>query len=316
MTLSRMRHLAAQLPGVVGLLGLLLATPLRAQPAPAGGETIGIGMVPGTDFVPALIAKDKGYFAAHGMNASVTILPLISNIPAAIISGSLRFGATTGPVFLQAVENGIDLVAIAGASRWTRDAQTVSIVVANDSGITKPADLVGRKVAVPGLNSLIDLSFRRWLLLKGVDPTRVTELEASFPAMGDLLRNHQVDAALVIEPFRDFALTSKAGTRMSDYASEISPDILAAFWIADRKWAVAHPEMVAAFRAGIQQGIDIFLHDPEGKLIEAKYLRVNAKVTPAFDTNITPADLAFHQDLAQQFKMLDSKVDPASLILK
>src|ERR1700759_2350772 len=48
--------------------GLVLPASLRAQ-----GTKVEIGFVPGTDFVPALIAQDKGYFAKDGMDAHCTI---------------------------------------------------------------------------------------------------------------------------------------------------------------------------------------------------------------------------------------------------
>jgi NitT/TauT family transport system substrate-binding protein len=290
--------------------GLLLPASLRAQ-----GTKVEIGFVPGTDFVPALIAQDKGYFAKDGMDAHCTIIPLISNIPAALVSGSLQIGATTGPIFLQAQENGIDLVAVAGATRWTPEAQTVSLVVAQGSDVKSPADLKGKRVAVPGLNSLMDLTFRRWLVMKGVDPKSVTKVEASFPSMGDLLRNHQVDAALIIEPFRDFALSSGAGTRMSDFVQEVNKNFLAAFYIAERRWAEANPKMIVAFRDGIRQGTDTFLHDPAGREIEKKYFKVNAKVVPAFSMDVTADDLRFHEDLCRQFGLLNSNIDPSRLIL-
>lgn len=298
------------------MLALAFALPLACGfAAVAQADPVGIGFVPTTDFVPVMVAKDKGYFDQDGLDAKLTIIPLMSNVPAAIISGSIQIGTTTGPIFLQAQENGLDLVAVAGASRWTPSSQTVSLIAASGTEIKSPADLVGKRVGVPGLNSLIDLSFRHWLVMKGVDWTKVQLVETIFPQMSDLLRSHQLDAALVIEPFRSLVLANGAGTRVSDFIQDINPNFLAAFWVSERGWATSHPAEIAAFRKGLRQGIDAYLNDPEGRVIEMKYLKNNAKVIPAFSPEMTAQDLAFHQELAKEFKLLEGRADPTTLIL-
>lgn len=282
---------------------------------PAWADKMVVGMVPTTDFMPAVISKEDGFFARQGVDAQITIIPLISNIPAAIVSGSVNIGSTTGPVFLQGVAAGLDLVAVAGASRFTPDAQTVSLVAGTDSGIHAPADLKGKRVGVPGLNSLIDLVFRRYLILKGMQPGDVVSVETAFPQMADLLRNHTLDAALIIEPIRTNAVATGAGTRISDFFADVDPNILAAFWIADRKWAESHPHEIKAFREGLVHGIDQYKNHPEGREIEMKVLKRNANVVPAFDPAITVKDLDFDLGLVTQFKLIDGKMDTKNLLL-
>jgi NitT/TauT family transport system substrate-binding protein len=294
-------------------IALMLALSLTA--AHAEDSKLTIAYVPAADFAPIMVAKDRGYFTNHGIDATLTVIPLISNIPAGLISGSLQIGATTGPIFLQAAENGLDLVAVAGAGAWTPDSQTASLIAGTGSGVTTPQDLVGKRVAVPGFNSLMDLIFRRWAISKGVQLTSLTEVEASFPNMGDLLRTHQIAAAMVIEPFRDFALSSGAGTRLADPALDVSPNILAAFYMAEGGWARAHPKEIAGFRASVREGIETFTKDPTARAIEAKYLKVNAKVLPHYTADITVADLQFHEDLAKQFGLVEGKADLQKLIL-
>lgn len=297
------------------LRGCALALGVLVAAHAAHADQVAIGFVPTTDFAPVVVAKEQGTFLKDGLDAKLVVIPLMSNVPAAIISGSVQIGTTTGPVFLQAQENGLDLVAVAGASRWTPESQTLSLMAATGVDISKPQDLVGKRVGIPGLNSLIHLTFNRWLVMKGVDYTQVQEIETAFPQMSDLLRNHQLDAAMVIEPFRGMVTGSGAGTRVADIAQEVNPNFLAAFWVADRGWATSHPAEIAAFRKGLRQGIDAYLHDPAAKDIEKAFYKNNARVIPAFSADMTAGDLAFHQDLAKQFKLLEGKTDPAKLIL-
>src|ERR1700759_3639553 len=106
-------------------LGLVLAL-LRPGLAEAPGDKVAIGFPPSDDFVPAMIAKDKGIFAANGVDATLTVVPLIGNVPPALVAGSLQIGATTGPTLLQAQENGLDFVVVAGMSRLNQTHQLVS----------------------------------------------------------------------------------------------------------------------------------------------------------------------------------------------
>ena len=294
-----------------------MALPVAARAARAAPlPKIAIGFPVSDDFVPATVARDLGLFTAQGVDVGITIVPLISNIPAALLSGSLQIGATTGPTLLQARENGLALVAVCGMSHLTPDHQLVSLVVGKQSGITKPADLIGKKIAVPGLNSLLDLLLRRWMVDHQLDPKKVVLIEATFPSMADLLRTGQVDAAIMKEPTRSSALHSGAGTRFVDYPGQVRPDVLNTFWIAERGWAMANPDAVRGFRAGIEAGIAAYEKDPHGgRVIEQRYFKAPEGMMPHFSTHMTAEDLAFMQEISMQFGLLDHRADTAAMIL-
>src|SRR5262249_11328353 len=140
-------------------VGLLLQavslTNALAQPA-----KVTIGYPPATDFLPVYVAKEKGLFDKRNIDATVTRLPLVTTIPSAIVSGSVQIGMTTIPVLLQAVDGGLDFVIIAGAAHHTKASPFISLLARKEVKITKPEDLVGKKVAVPGINSVIDVMMR------------------------------------------------------------------------------------------------------------------------------------------------------------
>ena len=69
-----------------------------------------------SDCASAMIATYDGIFAKHGLDAEMTLIGINTNIPPAIVSDSIQIGGPTSTVFLQAVDGGLDLVAIAGAS--------------------------------------------------------------------------------------------------------------------------------------------------------------------------------------------------------
>src|SRR6202044_3249057 len=89
----------------------LVATPSIAEPF-----KLKIACTATSDCASAMVARDEGIFARHGIDADVTLIGINTNIPPAIASDSIQVGGPTATVFLQAVDGGLDLVAIDGAS--------------------------------------------------------------------------------------------------------------------------------------------------------------------------------------------------------
>src|SRR3954451_9488416 len=96
--------------------GLVLGASV-AMTAPALAQAKSqIGCTATSDCASAMVAVDEGIFKKHGLNVEMTPIAITSNIPAAILANSSQVGGPTSTVFLQAVDGGLDLVAIAGAS--------------------------------------------------------------------------------------------------------------------------------------------------------------------------------------------------------
>ena len=91
-------------------ISLALAGPAAAQ------VKIQVGCTATSDCASAMVAVDEGIFRKHGLEVEMTPIAINSNIPAAILSNSIQIGGPTSTVFLQAVDGGLDLVAIAGAT--------------------------------------------------------------------------------------------------------------------------------------------------------------------------------------------------------
>src|SRR5437868_11020594 len=84
---------------------------------PAYAQTkIQIGCTATSDCASAMVAVDEGIFKKHGLDAEMVPIGINSNIPAAILSGSIQIGGPTSTVFLQAADGGLDLVAVAGGT--------------------------------------------------------------------------------------------------------------------------------------------------------------------------------------------------------
>lgn len=294
----------------VALLGALAVAAAHAQ------TKVNIGFSPAADFTPVFAAKDKGFFEKRGIDATLTRIPLASNIPSAIMAGSLQIGMGTGSMLVQTGEAGLGLVAINGASRFRKDNSVVSLVARTGQEIKSPADLKGKKVGVPGLNSMLHVTFQKWLLDHKIRLQDVTMIEAPFPRMKDMLGGGTIDAAVAIEPFRSRILQDKTGYRVVDHVTEVQDNMLAAFWMAKRDWAQSNPKAIQAFREAYDEAVEYCLKNPEeARALQVKYLGVPSPVVPSYSTKISPKDLELFEEAGRQVGMLRKPVDVKKLVL-
>lgn len=245
--------------GLIAAAGLWLGTGVAST-----GTPLQIGCTATTDCASAMIGVEDGIFAKHGLDASLTLIGLNSNIPAALMSGSLQVGGPTPSVFLQAADGGVDLVAVAGASSTAPEtADSAATVVKTGETIGSAKDFVGKKVGVPGIGAFLDVLFKRWLIENGVDPKDVSFVEVTFPTMNDVLKSGAVDAVVTAEPMLSRIVKSGTGAVAAKILVGIpkgEPQILYAM---TRAWAEANPAAVSAFRAAIKEAADVVNQNPD-----------------------------------------------------
>src|SRR5208337_1744784 len=170
------------------LLVAASALTLVADTALADPFKLKIACTATSDCASAMVARDQGIFAKHGLDADMTLIGINTNIPPAIVSDSIQIGGPTAPVFLQAVDGGLDLVAIDGASAMDPVANGLLAAFARNGVTIKEAkDFVGKKVGAPGIGAFLDVLFRKWLMEHGVDPKQVNFIEITFPTQNDAL---------------------------------------------------------------------------------------------------------------------------------
>jgi NitT/TauT family transport system substrate-binding protein len=297
---------------LIGAMIVAVALPAAAQ-AP---KKVAIGYASASDFLPAFIGKEKGCFEKRGLDVTLTRIPIVSNIPPALVAGSLQIGMSTATVLLQAVDGGIDLNVVAGATRMLKDNPTISLVARKEAQIKSAADVKGKKIGVPGVNSVADVMFRKWLKNNGVNLNDVTFIETPFPQMNDLLRAGTVDGVLAAEPIRSRIVGSETGYRIpEEYYVAVSPDSILAFWIATAAWAKANPDVIAKFRDCLTEGLAFIKSSPEeAKAIEKQYLGFNTPIYPTMTTAAKPEDFQFFVALAREFGLVRKDVDVKTLV--
>lgn len=108
-------------------------------------ESVTIGHVPVESFALLYIAQNQGYFADNRLNVTVTDYPTGTDAVNALTAGKVDVAGSSEYVVASNAlsQQNISIIASLG------EAQIVDLIASNSTGITRPADLVGKTVAVP-----------------------------------------------------------------------------------------------------------------------------------------------------------------------
>jgi len=171
------------------LTGLAAAVVALSIAQPAGAQKITLGFSASTAFSNSFVAANEGIFKKHGLDVEMKLVPNSSTTPAALVADSLQVATPTAPITLQAIEQGLDLVVLAGGSYYAKGIEDVAIMVRPDSPIKTAKDFEGKRVATAGLNAFLHVLFRKWMTENGGDYKKVTFTETAFAQQLDVLKH-------------------------------------------------------------------------------------------------------------------------------
>lgn len=174
------------------LLASLAATPLAGwtQAAPRLDRiTVAGWSKPITEVMPLLVEEDKGFYRAHGIDLQYVSGAGSADAIRNILGGQADVAFTDPGTFFAALDKGEKLRAI-----YDIYPQNVFNVVAlQGSGITKPADLKGKKIGVYSLASGTRQALQVLLHSAGLAETDVTVVVTGLLNFAPLMQG-QVDA--------------------------------------------------------------------------------------------------------------------------
>lgn len=299
------------------VFGLLAATGM----AHAAVETpkLTLAYIPISNFLTAYVAKDQGYFSAHGLD--VTLVPINQGNTgvAGIVSKSVELSTPTPTTFLQAVDNGVDLVIVAATHTYPTP-NKVGLLVSAAGDIKEPKDLTGKKVGVNGIGGMQFVLLQDWLIKHGVNTKAVTFVEISFPQMADALKAKQVDAVTISEPFYQRVISSDVGRVLADLQADIPAGTLGTMYVSTGEWANKNPGTVAAFRAALEDATAFIKKDPAAaKQSLVTYAKMSDQLlqlvnVPSVTVAATPQQMAFWIDLMNEQNLTSTVIDAKSLI--
>ena len=283
---------------------------------------IKLGYSAAAGFANAFVAAEEKIFAKHGLDVEMVLVPNSSTTPAALVSDSLQIATPTAPVTLQAIEAGLDLVILAGASVTVKGSTDVAVLAREGSNIKTAKDFEGRKVATPGLNGFLHVLFREWMTLQGADWKKVTFVETPFAQLNDVLKAGQVDGIVTADPFKTRAVSTNAGYVVAHYVSEVGDGVTGGWFIASRRWADKNKEEARAFQLAMKEATDLAMKNPEilRKAI-ASHIKMPPEVLaqltmPTLDATISAGQIDFWSNVCLKQGLTRKPTDPARSLWK
>jgi hypothetical protein len=108
----------------------------------------------------------------------------------------------------------------------------------------------------------------------------------------DLLKSGTLDLVAIVDPLRSRIVASDVGYIAAEYVGEVDPDVLISGWMATGDWVRKNVEVVASFRAAIDEGLTFIKANPEEvHEIEKQYIGFNSPRFPTFENKARPEDL-------------------------
>lgn len=231
----------------------------------ADGElrSVTVGMLPILPTAALYAGIDQGFFEEQGLELEIQTGQGGAALLPAVVSGEMEF-ATSNPVsLLQALEQGLDVRAIAHWTSTNIEGEDASAVVAlGDSGIETAADLAGKSVAVNTLSGMGGLTIREAVRQDGGDPDAVEFVELGFPDMPAALEQGNIDAAWVPEPFITIVLDS--GGQVVTYPGQESvPGHPTQMFFTSAQLVESNPELVEAMTAAVNATLEYAQQNPD-----------------------------------------------------
>jgi NitT/TauT family transport system substrate-binding protein len=265
---------------------------------------------------PFLVAIDKGYFTAEGLDVSIepgngSVEPINR-----VATGGYDFGFGDINTLIrfrdQTPANAVKAVFM------VHNKPPFAIISRKSRGITAPKDLEGKKLGAPAG----DAAFAQWPVFvqaNGIDATKVKVENVGFPVREPMLAAAQVDAITGFSfsayvtlkdrgvPVDDLVLMPMANYGVNLYGNAI---------IVNAKFAAEKPEAVRGFLRAMLKGLTDSVRDP-GRAIESVLRRNDLakreteleRLRMAIRDNIVTAEVRANGYGAVDFARLQAAID-------
>lgn len=293
------------------LRALAVATIIAAIAGPAGAADpvkITVALIPSESAAQAYYAQDLGYFKAAGLDVAFAPFPGSPPIVAAVTSGAADIGNSVVGSVVLARSRGLAVKFFAPAGLYLSTAPTARLVSLKGTTYKSGAELAGKTVAVTGLADLTYFATKQWVEATGGNPNAIKFIELTEPEMVPALKEHRVDAAILIEPF--IAQASDDVSSVATIDDFVAKRFLATGWFASDAWLAAHPDLAAKFAAVMKQTAEwANAHHAESAKILLKY----TKMTPEIVDRMQRATYGTTLDASLVQPVLDNAAKYANL---
>jgi NitT/TauT family transport system substrate-binding protein len=228
--------------------------------SPAGGGQLTVGIVPGIETAPLIIAVDDGLFRQQGLTVTVKQFSSQAQVYTALTNGTVDVADGDYTSFFSGISQGQKLTFLMDG--YDAATGTMQVLTLPGSPITSPQTLAGRVVgtpepALPGPqqqgfpDNIETLAAQSVLQSDNVSPGSVTW--KPFPENGLLnaLKNHRVPAILATDPLIIEAETQLGAVEVFDACNGVTANLPLSGYFSTAAFAGQHGAALTAFRTAL-----------------------------------------------------------------
>ena len=224
---------------------------------------------PWSNHAGLFIAKDKGYFAAEGLDVDIHPPADPATILQTVATGRDDFGINYQTGVLIARQEGVPVVSIAALVQHPLN----SVMTLKDSGIVEPKDLAGRTIGWPGIpdnEPLLDTMLKS----QGLSLSDVELVNVGFDLVPALIGG-KVDAIVGAYWVHESISAINQGFPVNIMRMEQHgvPDFYELVLVTNEEKIKKNPEMVRRFVRAVTRGYQDAIEDPQGAVELLKRVR-------------------------------------------
>lgn len=242
------------------VLGAASLAVLPASGAFAQEKVVRVLRSPVGTFEGLYIAEEQGYFKEHGLKVEIAVGGAAPQNIAQLQAGQTDIIMTGSFELVAAVAQGLPIIAVLN-TQDQGEVGTMGLLALPGSPIKTVADLRGKKIGLPGIQSAQGLAISRALDAAGLSINDVTLVNLPFDAVVDSLEQGHVDAAIPIGIF--FAVAQSKGFGEVKEVYDAIKGTPAVIFAARKDWVTENAETMQAFSAAMQKAYEYGNAHPE-----------------------------------------------------
>ncbi|MGE0627285.1 MAG: ABC transporter substrate-binding protein [Hyphomicrobiaceae bacterium] len=257
-----------------GLLAIAATMALAVTASAQERVKVNFGILTTASQTPYYVGVKKGIFAKYGFDTETKTLATGVQANQALAAGQVDWAG-----------GGVESTVVAWATglpfkvygMYAKGGDSYGLLVRKSSNIKTPADLKGKKVAVPqgtapaqGLSQVMQAA--------GLARDAVQRVNANYGNMGQMLVSGNVDAMAGLEPF--LTLTAEKLGSEGEIIMRLGKYVQGGgFFLISDAWAKAHPDKLADALAALWESQEWVKNNPkEAAAIEAEFLKVEPRI--------------------------------------
>jgi NitT/TauT family transport system substrate-binding protein len=274
--------------------------------------------------LPLFVAKEKGFFKSNNVDIDLVELTTSNLVAESVQTGDADLSQyTTSVAGLNANEKDPNKMMIYTSMGDNLGKQWDGLFVKTSSGITKPSELVGKKIGVfPGSSGTAYI--KDFLKSISVDITKVQFVQLPPPNQKQALDSGSVDAFFAYEPLTTILSQSSDYKKIQPTILFQNPDAAVSIGTINKNFIKNYPDLAKRTIKAIDEGILYSRDNPaEAKQILSKYIKLDPKTLENIvilnqysNSELKPEVLQKYFDYLLELGELKQKVNTADLIYK